>query len=319
MSTNLSDLTNIEKANENYLSGLELLQTSCIKCRCNPNYLDAIPYFKKAVDVYHGCGKFEKEVATREKLVKCFRNERSFWEEGNEYEKISKIQLNQLKKIDDAQNSIINSFHAYASNRSYDDGIKALTKSSNDFIDSGNNEEAIKILEFAFEGIDKYYHILTLNKEESDHYIYECIDKYIDLLFGEEEYEKSAEISEKSAEMIKKDKKEEKRLICKYYGFQAISELLNKKEDKYQNTVEKGMEFEENGDDFCSKINRLVNVVKQNNKDNEKLIKSLFSEISRKVPSNIGKMMNIKFIQENINKFDNNEIKTDLSEEEDLK
>ena len=319
MSTNLSDLTNIEKANENYLSGLELLQTSCIKCRCNPNYLDAIPYFKKAADVYHGCGKFEKEVATREKLVKCFRNERSFWEEGNEYEKISKIQLNQLKKIDDAQNSIINSFHAYASNRSYDDGIKALTKSSNDFIDSGNNEEAIKILEFAFEGIDKYYHILTLNKEESDHYIYECIDKYIDLLFGEEEYEKSAEISEKSAEMIKKDKKEEKRLICKYYGFQAISEFLNKKEDKYQNTVEKGMEFEENGDDFCSKINRLVNVVKQNNKDNEKLIKSLFSEISRKVPSNIGKMMNIKFIQENINKFDNNEIKTDLSEEEDLK
>jgi len=319
MSTNLSDLTNIEKANENYLSGLELLQTSCIKCRCNPNYLDAIPYFKKAADVYHGCGKFEKEVSTREKLVKCFRNERSFWEEGNEYEKISKIQLNQLKKIDDAQNSIINSFHAYASNRSYDDGIKALTKSSNDFIDSGNNEEAIKILEFAFEGIDKYYHILTLNKEESDHYIYECIDKYIDLLFGEEEYEKSAEISEKSAEMIKKDKKEEKRLICKYYGFQAISELLNKKEDKYQNTVEKGMEFEENGDDFCSKINRLVNVVKQNNKDNEKLIKSLFSEISRKVPSNIGKMMNIKFIQENINKFENNEIKTDLSEEEDLK
>ena len=319
MSTNLSDLTNIEKANENYLSGLELLQTSCIKCRCNPNYSDAIPYFKKAADVYHGCGKFEKEVATREKLVKCFRNERSFWEEGNEYEKISKIQLNQLKKIDDAQNSIINSFHAYASNRSYDDGIKALTKSSNDFIDSGNNEEAIKILEFAFEGIDKYYHILTLNKEESDHYIYECIDKYIDLLFGEEEYEKSAEISEKSAEMIKKDKKEEKRLICKYYGFQAISEFLNKKEDKYQNTVEKGMEFEENGDDFCSKINRLVNVVKQNNKDNEKLIKSLFSEISRKVPSNIGKMMNIKFIQENINKFDNNEIKTDLSEEEDLK
>ena len=319
MSTNLSDLTNIEKANENYLSGLELLQTSCIKCRCNPNYLDAIPYFKKAADVYHGCGKFEKEVSTSEKLVKCFRNERSFWEEGNEYEKISKIQLNQLKKIDDAQNSIINSFHAYASNRSYDDGIKALTKSSNDFIDSGNNEEAIKILEFAFDGIDKYYHILTLNKEESDHYIYECIDKYIDLLFGEEEYEKSAEISEKSAEMIKKDKKEEKRLICKYYGFQAISELLNKKEDKYQNTVEKGMEFEENGDDFCSKINRLVNVVKQNNKDNEKLIKSLFSEISRKVPSNIGKMMNIKFIQENINKFDNNEIKTDLSEEEDLK
>lgn len=319
MSSNLSELKNVEKANSNYLEGLKLLQTSCLKCRCNPNYIDAIPYFKKAADVYHGCGKFEKEIITREKLVKCFQSEKSYWEEGNEYEKIAKVQLNQLKKIDDAQTSIINSFHAYASNRSYEDGIKALTKSSNDFIDSGNTEEAIKILQFAFEGIDKYYHILTLNKEESDHYIYECIDKYIDLLFGEEEYEKSAEISEKSAKLIKKDKKEDKRLICKYFGFQAISELLSKKEDKYQTTVEKGMEFEENGDDFCTKINRLVNVVKQNHKDNEKLIKSLFKEISRKIPSNLAKMMNIKFIKEYNNNSNSNEINTNLSEEEDLK
>ena len=318
-SKNLADLTSIEKANQNYLSGLELLQTSCLKCRFTPNYLDAIHYFKKAADVYHGCGKFEKEITTREKLVKCFQNEKSFWEEGNEHEKISKVQLNQLKQITDAQNSIINAFQAYASNRSYDDGIKALSKSSNEFVDAGNKEEAIKILQHAFEGIEKYYHVLTLNKEDSDHYIYECIDKYIDLLFGEEEYQKCAEISEKSAELIKKDKNEEKRLICKYYGFQAISELLNKKEDKYQSTVEKGMEFEEDGDDFCTKINRLVNFVRQNNKESEKMIKSLFSEISRKVPSNIAKMMNIKFIQENNNNINNNEIKTNLSEEEDLK
>ena len=318
-STNLADLTSIEKANQNYLSGLELLQTSCLKCRFTPNYADAIHYFKKAADVYHGCGKFEKEIITREKLVKCFHNEKSYWEEGNEYEKISKVQLNQLKQINEAQNSIINSFHAYASNRSYDDGIKALSKSSNEFVDAGNKEEAIKILQSDFEGIDKYYHILTLNQEDSDHYIYECIDKYIDLLFGEEEYQKSAEISSKSSELIKKDKKEAKRLICKYYGFQAISELLNKKEDKYQSTVEKGMEFEENGDDFCTKINRLVNVVRQNNKENENIIKNLFSEISRKVPSNVAKMMNIKFIQESINNTNSNENKNDLSEEEDLK
>ena len=146
----MSDLTNLETANRDYLTGLELLQTSCIKCRCNPNYLDAIPYFKKAADVYHGCGKFEKEVSARDKLVKSFQNIRSYWEEGNEYEKLSKLQLNQLKEVEDAQNSIINAFHAYAANRSYDDGIKALTKISNEFIDSGNQKEAIKILEFSF-------------------------------------------------------------------------------------------------------------------------------------------------------------------------
>jgi hypothetical protein len=32
------------------------------------------------------------------------------------------------------------------------------------------------------------------------------------------------------------------------------------------------MNYEENDDDFCTKINRLVNVVKQNNKENEKII-----------------------------------------------
>ena len=86
MSGNLSELTQLEKANQNYLTGLELLQTSCLNCRFNPDYLDAIPYFKKAADIFHGCGKFEKEINSREKLVKCFNNEKSFWEEGNEYE-----------------------------------------------------------------------------------------------------------------------------------------------------------------------------------------------------------------------------------------
>ena len=319
MSSSLADLTNIEKANQDYLTGLELLQTSCIRCRCTPNYLDAIPYFKKAADIYHGCGKFEKEVATRQKLVRCFNNEKSFWEEGNEYEKISKVQLNQLKSIQDAHNSIINSFNAYIINHSYEDGIKALTKASNDFIDTGNNEEAIKILDQAFDGIEKYFHILTLDCDYTHLYIYECIDKYIDLLFGEEEYDKSEEVSRKSAELIIKDNKGEKRAICKYYGFQAIAELLGKHEDKFSKTVETGMSYEEGEDNFCSKINRFVDIVKQNHKDNERPLKKIFKEISMKVPSSISKMLNIKYIQQySNNSRDDREKKTD-SEEEDLK
>jgi hypothetical protein len=65
-SSNLSELNNIEKANQDYLTGLDYLTTSCIKCRYNPNYLDAIPFFKKAAEVYRGCGQFEKEVQSRE-------------------------------------------------------------------------------------------------------------------------------------------------------------------------------------------------------------------------------------------------------------
>ena len=323
MNSNLSDLTNLEKANQEYIIGLEFLQTSCIKCRFNPNYLDAIPHLKKAAEIYRGCGKYEKELTTRDKLVKCFNNTQSYWEEGNEYEKISKTQLNLLKSPADAQNSIINSFHAYATNRNYDEGIKAISKSSNEFVDSGNKECAIKILEFAFEAIDKYYHVLTLNNEDSHLYIYECIDKYIDLLFDGDNYEKASEIALKSAELIEKEKKDEKRIICKYYGFRAIAELLGQKENNnFQEAIEKGMNYEENDDDFCTKINRLVNVVKQNNKENENIIKKIYNEISRKVPTSLGKKLNINFIAKNPINTDNstnNDFKTTDSEEEDLK
>ena len=234
------------------------------------------------------------------------------------------MQLNQLKAVEAAHISIINSFNAYASNHSYDDGIKALSKSSNEFIDAGEREEAKKILDFAFEGIDKYYQIITLNKQDSHNYIYECIDKYIDLLFSKEEYKKSAEISQKASQLVEREQKDEKRLICKYYGFQAISELLNKKEENYNNSVKKGMNYEVDYevDDikFCTKINKLVYVVRQKSEENEGLIKKLFGEISRKVPSSIAKMMNIKFIQEHrATSNDTKEIRTDLSEEEDLK
>ena len=321
MNSNLSDLTNLEKANQEYIIGLEFLQTSCIKCRFNPNYLDAIPHLKKAAEIYRGCGKYEKELTTRDKLVKCFNSTQSYWEEGNEYEKISKTQLNQLKSPADAQNSIINSFHAYATNRNYDEGIKAISKSSNEFVDSGNKECAIKILEFAFEGINKYYHVLTLNNEDSHLYIYECIDKYIDLLFDGDNYEKASEIALKSAELIENEKKDEKRMICKYYGFQAIAELLQQKDNNFQVAIEKGMNYEDTDDDFCTKINRLVNVVKQNDKENERIIKNIYNEIARRVPTSLGKKLNTNFIAKNPIATDNstNNDKTNDSEEEDLK
>ena len=314
-SSNLTNLNNLEKANQDYIRGLEYLQTSCIKCRFSPNYIDAIPYFKKAAELYRACGQFEKEVQTREKLVRCFNNEKSYWEEGSEYQKMSQTQLNQLKQIDEAKNSIINSFNSFATNRTYDDGIKAITKASNFFIDNGNKDEAEQILEFGFEGVEKYYHVLIMNEEESHYYIYECLDKYIDLLFDREKFNKSSNASQKAAELIQEENKEEKNMICKYYGFWALSELLQKNIKKYQEIVEKGMDFEKDGDTFCSKINRLVNVINQKDKENEKLIKKIYSEIARNVPSSMAKIINIKYVQVNIVKAEE-EINTNADEED---
>ncbi len=314
--SNLSELNSLERANQDYLHGLEYLQTSCIKCRFTPNYLDAIPFLKKAAEIYRGCGNFEREVETRELLVRCFKGEQSFWEEGNEYQKMCQAQINQLKKIPEAKNSIINSFNAFAANRTYGDGIKAITKASGFFIDNNNKNEAEEILEFGFTGVQKYYHVLVVNEEENHYYIYDLIDKYIDLLIDKEKFEKSAEISEKTAALVNEEKNDEKKTICKYYGFWALSELLNKNEKKYQEIIDKGMDFEKDGDKFCSQINKLINVINQKEKENEKLIKKLYAEIARNIPSCMAKVFNIKYVQAGIVK--SKEINT-IDDEDDLK
>ena len=315
--SNLSELNSLERANQEYLHGLEYLQTSCIKCRFKPNYLDAIPFLKKAAEVYRGCGNFEREVETRELLVRCFKEEQSFWEEGNEYQKMCQAQINQLKKIPEAKISIINAFNAFAANRTYGDGIKAITKASGFFIDNNNKNEAEEILDFGFKGVQKYYHVLVVNEEENHYYIYELIDKFVDLLFDKEKFDKCAEISEKTAELVKEEKSDEKKTICKYYGFWALSELMNKNEKKYQEIIDKGMDYEKDGDKFCSKINRLINVINQKDKENEKLIKKLYAELAMNLPSCMAKVFNIKFVQVGIVKS-KEEINTN-DDEDDLK
>ena len=310
-----SKLNNIEKANIDYLVGMDYLQTSCLRCRMKPDYLDAIPFFKKAAETYRGCGQFEKEIETRKKLVLCFNNEKSFWEEGAEYQKMCQTQITQLKQVEEAKNSIINSFNSFVANKTYDDGIKAINKAVDIFLSEGKKDEAEQILEFGFEGIIKYYHVITLNEEESHYFIYECIDKYVDLLFDREKFNKSSNISQRAVELIKEENKEEFKIICKYYGFWALSELLLKNDKQYQKLIEEGMDFQKDGDEFCSRINKLINVIKQKDKENEKLIKKSYSDIARNLPSAMARIFNIKYVQTNIVKAQD-EINTNIDEDD---
>lgn len=309
----------LEEANKNYKKGSNYMKTSFLKCQFHPDFTSAIPYLKSAADDFHSCKEFEKEIETREKLIKCFINEKSSWEEGNEYEKISKVQLDNLKSPSDAFKAINNSFNAYINNHSYEDALKALNKSSDNFMEKGNKEEAEKVYDMAFEGIQKYYHVIILDKDEDCSYIYECIDKYVDFLFNEEKYDKCAEICKKSAELIEKENKKEKKIISKYYAYQALSELFSKKEDKYREIIEKGMKYESGDADLCHKINKLIILAKQNNENEQKTITSLFYEISTKLPNSIYKNLN-KYIQENKgNNINNNDNVNDRDDEEDMK
>ena len=287
-----------KNALKEYNKGINYLKTSCLKCRFNPDYTSAIPYLKSAADEFHNSSNFQKEIEARHNLTTCFEKEESFWEEGKEHEKISKIYLNQLNNPSEAFNSIESAYISYNKNHSYEDGIKALMKASDNFIENENQEEAEKCLESAFDGIKKYYHVMTMNENESHMYIYDCIDKYIDCLYGKEKYKKSIEISKKSAELIKKEKSDEIAMLDKYYGLQAISEILDNQENKYRDTLEKGMNVNVEESGLCNRVNNLMNKLKENNNDDGKSLKNNVYEISVKVPNNVYKKL-YRYVEDN--------------------
>ena len=204
-----------------YNKGINCLKTSCLKCRFNPDFTSAIPYLKTASDEFHACNNYEKEIESRHHLIICFQKEESFWEEGKEHEKICYIYLTKLKSYQEAYDSIECAYNAYIKNHSYEDGIKCLMKASDSFLEEEKEQEAEKCLDFAFEGIKKYYHVMTMNENDNSKYIYDCIDKYIDFNFGKEKYKKCISIAKKSVDLIKSEKKDEINLLDKYYGLQA--------------------------------------------------------------------------------------------------
>ena len=274
-----------------YNKGINCLKTSCLKCRFNPDFTSAIPYLKTASDEFHACNNYEKEIESRHHLITCFQKEESFWEEGKEHEKISYIYLTKLKSYQEAYDSFECAYNAYIKNHSYEDGIKCLMKASDSFLEEEKEQEAEKCLDFAFEGIKKYYHVMTMNESDNSKYIYDCIDKYIDFNFGKEKYKKCISIAKKSVDLIKSEKKDDINLLDKYYGLQALGEILDKQDNKYNETIDKGMKYNNDSSGLCYKINYLLSKIKDGYKEEDKTVMDTVYEISGIVPNNVYKKL----------------------------
>ena len=275
-----------------YNKGINCLKTSCLKCRFNPDFTSAIPYLKTASDEFHACNNYEKEIESRHHLITCLQKEESFWEEGKEHEKISYIYLTKLKSYQEAYDSFECAYNAYIKNHSYEDGIKCLMKASDSFLEEEKEQEAEKCLDFAFEGIKKYYHVMTMNESDNSKYIYDCIDKYIDFNFGKEKYKKCISIAKKSVDLIKSEKKDDINLLDKYYGLQALGEILDKQDNKYNETIDKGMKYNNDSSGLCYKINYLLSKIKNGYKEEEnKTVMDTVYEISGVVPNNVYKKL----------------------------
>ena len=281
-----------------YNKGMDCLKTSCLKCRFNPDFTSAIPYLKTAADEFHANNNFEKEIEARHHLTTCFQKEESFWEEGKEHEKISYIYLTKLKSPKEAYDSIECGYNSYIKNHSYEDGIKCLMRASDNFLEEEKEQEAEKCLELSFEGINKYYHVMIIKENESQKYIYDCIDKYIDFTFGKENYKKSISIAKKSVDLIKSEKSDEIILLDKYYGLKALGEIMDKQNNKYNETIDKGMKINNEQDGLCYKINYLLSKINSGYKGDDKTIMDTVYEISGIVPNNVYKKL-YRYVEDN--------------------
>lgn len=283
----------LKTAKDKYNEGLACLKTSFLKLKFTPEYNDAIPYFKQAADIYHGCKKFNEEIEVRMQLNKCFNATKSYWEEGNEYEKIFLVYLNQLNQPDEAYKAILNAKNSYVSNKSYDDAVKALSKAGNTFLESQNTSNAEAAYKTAYDTIEKYFHVLTVDNSIDLGFIYNCLDKFLDLLFSTKKYSIAVDITNGIIKLIKENDQNDNNKISKYYGFQALAQLANKNDEGANKALEAGTEINGARDNPCKFINSLCGIFNQPDIDSkQKQIKSDVEDLSFVYPNSVIKDLN---------------------------
>ena len=92
--------------------------------------------------------------------------------------------------------------------------------------------------------------------------------------------------------MIKSEKKDDINLLDKYYGLQALGEILDKQDNKYNETIDKGMKYNNDSSGLCYKINYLLSKIKNGYKEEEnKTVMDTVYEISGIVPNNVYKKL----------------------------
>ena len=199
--------------------GDECLKTSC--CKSKPDYYEAITLFKDASELYKGQKNWREEIKCRYKLANCFKQTKSFWEEGKEYEKICKIRINQLNSPnDEIMIDINNAFQSFCSEKEYNSAMKTVFNLSNEFMLKGNYVYAEKCSKIGMDNLNKFYHVIILNKnKESIDYLYDGIRQYLDILIYNEELNSAKNVIDNIIEMIKSEDSDNKEEISKFINF----------------------------------------------------------------------------------------------------
>jgi hypothetical protein len=297
-----NELIKVDEANNDYQKALDLLTTSCLKCRFTPDYLGAITLLQKSAETFHGNSKFEEEILCRQRLTFCFRSIKSFWEEGNEYEKIAKIYVNLLKDDKNSLASISNAQIAFKLGKNYDSGLKAIKNMSLIYIEKNNYNYAEKILNIGFGCIKETYHILLLKKKTDDiNFIYEIVNYLIECLCFLNDFQKAINDLKDFILLIKNNTQDEKKHLMHFYGSLLILLLCNNEIDDYLNYLNIAKNESESKEDLIYNIEKIYQSIEE--KDEQKArknLKDITLEFSTNVSKQIVNTVNANFKQENL-------------------
>jgi hypothetical protein len=227
------DQGKLKEARQNKEAGDSEIKISCLLCKFKPNCLEAIPYYIAAADAYHTMQIWSEEIYCREKLAYCHRSLKSDWEEGNEYEKIAYIYLNQLQSSEQALKFVQNAHNAYFSKGDYPDSINCLTKIAHVYItDRDEYENAEKCLKIAYNAILQTFHLLGTKEDEPTDFIYRAIDSYTSVLYKNDKVRIGIEACENILKIIQQYETNKSRIV-QVYGLLLVGCIINEDFNKF--------------------------------------------------------------------------------------
>lgn len=291
----------------------EELKTSC--CKTKPNYLDAIPLLKEAADLYNGSKQYEKEIKCRYKLCTCFKNTKSFWEEGHEYEKIALVKIKHLKNYEDAFIDIKNGNASFFSEKDYNSGIKFILKISKEYQNLKDNKFYTECLKIAYENIIKIYHVICFKNDEPKENVFIAIDEYISILIKNDNFNEAENVIDN---FLKKLKDEDKNNIDKIQKMNLWKLALFIVEGDFNNYET----FKENCDNDSNF--KAIEKVKNSFDDfNEKKFKDGMNDLNYLFPNNFCNKLNLIFKnkkkEEKNKKIELKDVNIDMKEKKETK
>lgn len=287
-----------KEADELYRVGESYLQTSCWKCQTKPSYIDAIPNLKQAADIYHGIRDYGKEKIVRERLAFCFFSTKSFWEEGVEYTKIGDFEIKELGLLDEAYDYIVNANKAFITGKDYPEAIKTMSNFGSIYIDCQNKERAEKILKKGFEDVLKFYHIMTMDKDEPTEFIYKCVDLFIDIKFSEQAIQEAVDNAEKFCKVIETEEGDKKKLVH-YYLVMSLGYIMLDHQTYYNFTLQKCKEMKrDEGIDDDGVIEMIDKIYQDFTKGNcsEENVNKKIKDLSYDFSNEILKLLKVKLL-----------------------